>query len=173
MFYVSAVHDGQSKSNKIGIIDTNDGIEEIWTNKDLVKVIENKVAYVYGVSVFNHIAECIPIKMNTRLSQVKLVSLLKKWKEVHNPWTEAPVEAYLASAKIGTKIIVDYYDCTPESRTKFTGRTELVRLDYDTWHYEDTCNTFSGENCDTSRATSHLEVATIYCKPTQILVLDK
>ena len=172
MFYVSAVHDGQSKSNKIVITDTNEGIEESWTNKDWVKVIESKVAYVYGVVVYNHIAECTPIKVNTRLSQLKLVALLKKWREVHNPWTGAPVETYLASAKIGTRIIVDYYDYTPESRTKFTGRTELTRLDYDTWHYEDTCSTFSGENCDTSRATSHLESATIYCKPTQILVLS-
>lgn len=172
MFYVSAVHDGQSKSNKIGITDTNDGIEEIWTNKDLVKVVESKVAYVYGVSIFNHIAECIPIKMNTRLSQVKLVSLLKKWREVHNPWTGAPVEAYLASAKIGTRIVVNYVS-TGSSGQTIKGTTELTRLDYDTWHYEDTDNISSGENCNTSLATHHLEVAALYSKPTQILILDK
>lgn len=158
MFYVSSL-----KDNKIGITDTRDNKEEFYSNKEIVQFVESKVADIYGVSVFNHEADCTVLQTDKSLSSSKLKELLTNWKNLHNPWTGVKVQDYLAEAKVGTIIDVDYIT-TDSSGRPHRGNTVIKKLDYDNWKYEDTNNTASGDIGNSRFAAWTLEVACIYSK---------
>lgn len=165
MFYVSSI-----KNNKIGITDTNDFVEEFYTDSDIVSFIKKDID-IYGTSLYNNKSNSSPIKINQSLSESTLKTLLSEWKKVHNKWTGHKVEDYLASAKIGTKVEVDYsYRGDGDGRVH-NGTTVIKRLDYDNWLFEDTNNTFSGKTGDSRFAAWALEVSCIGSKPKQVTVV--
>lgn len=169
MYYISSYIDDY----KIGVTDTKDDVEEFVTNKDIVKLAEENKIRIYGTSIFNHHADCTVLKMNTSIDKSELVKRLNDWKKVHNPWTGIPVENYLASAKAGTVIEVNYTGVSDDGRRPYTGTTRITKKDYDIWYFEDTSNTFSGDTGDAKFAAWALEVACLYNKPTSINILRR
>lgn len=158
MLYVSNV----IKDNQIEVTDTSTGKTEILSNKAIVKLVENKEADIYGVDVYNHKAECTPLKINQTLDILKLIALINKWRKIHNSWTAKPVEDYLACLKVGTIINVDYHDKDTAGRV-FSGTTTLKKLNYDEWLFTDEENTCSGNKGDSRFAAWALDVSCISC----------
>lgn len=136
MFYVSSVVD---ENYKIGVTDTDDGVENFFTNKELSGIVHDKKIKVYGTSYYNYRVDCTVLKPNQVLSSGKLQALLRKWRAVHNRWNGYPVEDYLAMCRVDSKIIVNYIstDILKQSTTT------LVKLDVDKWRYTDDNNTMS------------------------------
>ena len=160
MFYVSCV----SPSGLIGVTDTNDGVEEFYKNSEIVSIIESKKAKIFGVSVFNHKAEPTALTIDRVLDVYELDNRINAWRKLHNPWTEKPVEYYLAEAQIGTAINVAYRAKVTGGRW-MNGVTRLVRISYDEWYFYDPESTVNKSTGDSSFAASCLEVACIYSKP--------
>ena len=158
MFYVSKV----LNKDKIGVVDTDDGIEEFFDNKSLVKIIKEKGIEIYGAYCYNNIAECEPLVINQTLDVAKLRSLLDNWKNIHNQWSGYPVENYLASAKVGTVIVVDYKYYGDGTKRWHDSTTYLKKLGIDKWHYKDVENSFDGKEGDSRFAAWALEVSCIY-----------
>lgn len=170
MFYVSSVID---KDRKIGVTDTRDGVEEFYTDAQIVKFLKEDKVDIYGTSYYNYKANCTALKINQTLNESKLKSLISEWGRVHNRWTGYPVEDYLASAKIGTKIIVDYVITAEESRRKISATTVLERLNYDEWYYQDEASTFSGSKGNSRFAARTLESCCLYSKPKSITIISR
>lgn len=166
MFYVSSIN-----GDKIGVTDTSDSVEEFYTDAQIAKFLKGKVVDIYGTSYYNYKANCTVLEINKVITSEKLKSLLADWRKVHNQWTGHQVEDYLASAKIGTKIIVEYVYTGDGDRKQHRGTTVIKKLSYDEWCYEDTDNTMSGKTGDSRFAAWCLEVACIYSKMTGITVL--
>lgn len=166
MFYVSSI-DGE----KIGVTDTRDGKEEFYTDSQIAKFLKDKVADIYGTDYYNHKANCTVIEINKTITSTKLKSLIANWREVHNRWTGHPVEDYLASAKIGTKVIVEYIYTGDGDRRPSRGTTVIEKLSYDEWLYKDEDNTMSGKTGDSRFAAWCLEVACIYGRPLSISIV--
>lgn len=153
MFYVSSVLD---EDYKIGVTDTDDGVENFFTNKELSRIVHDKKIKVYGTSYYNYRVDCTVLKPNQVLSSSKLQTLLRKWRAVHNRWNGYPVEDYLAMCRVGSKIIVDY--SYPVNGALKQGITTLVKLDTDKWKYTDTNNTFSDTIADSVFASWCLDI---------------
>lgn len=166
MYYVSSVVD---KDRKIGVTDTKDGVEEFYTDAQIAKFLQDKVVDIYGTSYYNYKANCTALEINKTLSSTKLKNLLAEWKKLHNQWTGHPVEDYLAEAKIGTVIEVDYYSKDTTGKTH-RGTTTLKKLSYDEWKYEDKNNVASGRVDDSRFAAWALEVSCVYSKPKNIVI---
>jgi hypothetical protein len=164
MLYVSS-----KRGNKFGVTDTDDDVEEFYTDREIAKLLESKKVYIYGTSYYNYQANCTPLRVPIRLELSKLKELLKKWGEVHNPWNGHPVEDYLAQAVIGTIIDVKYYDIGSNGET-FTGRTLVRKLTYDRFEFEDANCIDSGTVGDARYAASCLERACIYSRMSQIKI---
>lgn len=168
MFYVSSVID---KDRKIGVTDTKDGVEEFYTDAQVAKfLVEDKID-IYGTSYYNYKANCTALKINQILSVSKLTDLVNKWKKVHNQWTGYPVEDYLAEAKIGTTIRVDYfYHADGDGRTH-NGTTVIKKLNYDEWSYVDDNNCASGGKGSNRFAGWCLEVSCVYSSRFNISIM--
>ena len=163
MFYISS-----QKGDKYGVTDTNDGVEEFYSTKELAKLYEsNKNLVIYGTSYYNHDMECTVLELGKVLSVGELKGRIKKWREVHNQWSGYPVRDYLAEAVVGTVIYVDYVTET-SSGTLMSGRTKLHKTGVDTWKYDDSSSSFDGVVYDTNRACGFLEVATVYSRVKKI-----
>ena len=161
MFYVSSI-----KGDKIGVTDTADGVEEFYTDSQIVQFLESKVD-IYGTSYYNHKANCSVIKINQNLNVDLLRTLLSSWKKLHNQWEGHKVEDLLASSKVGTRITVQYIvQCS--NGTKERGQTVLTRVDNDYWDFKDTSNVMSGKFGDSRFAAQALEIACIYSTPLRI-----
>lgn len=153
MYYISS-----KKDNRFGVTDTKDNVEELYREDEIAYFIRDKGLSIEGAYVFNHKADCTVLHPFKCLSKTVLLSLLKAWKELHNPWTGYPVQWYLAEAEVGTRITVDYHD------KSYKGRSELVKLSIDEWKFIDTGNTASGDIGNHAFAAWALEVACIYNK---------
>ena len=170
MFYVSSVID---KDKKIGITDTKDGVEEFYTDAQIAKLINENKIDIYGTSYYNYKANCTALEINKKLSESQLKLLISEWGRLHNQWTGHVVEDYLASAKIGTKIFVDYVITAEESRRKISATAVLERLNYDEWYYQDEANTFSGSKGSSRFAAGTLESCCLYSKPKSITIMSR
>ena len=159
MFYVSSVVD---ENTKIGVTDTEDGVEDFFTNKELTKIVKDDKINVYGASYFNYKVTCTVLKPNKTLNSSELKLRLENWKKVHNQWTGEPVENYLAEAKIGTTINVIYSFVGDGDRRQHTCETVLKKIGDDKWSYVDDTNTMSGKVGDSKFAAWALEVSCIY-----------
>lgn len=160
MFYISSFVD----DNKIGVTDTRDWVEEFVTNKDIVKLVEGKKADIYGVDVFNHKANCTPLTVDIQLKKSELLDRLRTWKEVHNKWNARPVEDYLACAKIGTRIEIDYVVTADADGRKSNAHASLEKKSWELWIHEDTHSTFSGRSDDSRYAAWVLDVTCLGCR---------
>lgn len=165
MFYVSSIVD---ENTKIGVTDTEDGVEDFFTNKELAKIVKEDKINVYGASYYNYEVECTVLTPNITLLSSKLKELLDAWRKFHNPWTGHPVEDYLACAKIGTKIVVDYSYVGDGDRRQHNCSTILKKIGDDKWSYKDDENTMSGKVDDSRFAAWALEVSCIYSRPKRI-----
>lgn len=56
MFFVSSI-----KGNRIGITDSDDMVEEFFSESDVVRFVEKDKLNIYGLTVYNHKAECKPM----------------------------------------------------------------------------------------------------------------
>lgn len=168
MFFVSDKIEEPTGRIKIGITDSYDSVQEYYTNSEVVSLVKKKNINIYGVSIFNNEATCNVIGIDVTLKKNVLKELLDNWKKVHNPWNGVPVEDYLASAKVGTVVTVDYTYIGDDGGGRHNGLTKITKIDTDSWKYEDTENCFSGEVGNSRRAASNLEVAYIYSRPTRI-----
>lgn len=164
MFYVSSI-DG----HRIGVTDTRDRIEEIYRNDEVEYFITEKGLKIEGAYVYNHRAECTVINPFKKLNKTRLIELLDAWRKVHNPWTGYPVQWYLAEAEIGTTISVEY-SSSDNYGHRFTGYTELYKIDSDTWRFVDSGSVDSGNTGGHSFASNCLEIACIYSKPVRISI---
>lgn len=151
MFYVSSI-----KGDKIGVTDTSDNIEEFYSDSQIVDIINKGKVKIYGTNYYNYKSNSKPIKINQSISEYDLKKL---YENPNNPWCNRDIENYLASAKIGTEIVVDYVYVGDGDRRHHSAETRLKRIDYDNWYFEDTENTFSGRNGDSRFAQLALEVA--------------
>ena len=161
MFYVSSIVD---LDKKIGITDTRDGVEEFYTDSQIYDFMTKGIVDIYGTSPFNHRANCTVLEIDKTITISRLNNLLSEWGRIHNQWHGHPVEDYLASAKIGTKITVNYTYVGDGGRRSHRGITRLTKLNYDEWYYDDTDNISSGENGDNRFAAHCLEVACLYSR---------
>ena len=168
MFYVSSVVD---ENTKIGVTDTEDGVEDFFTNKELTKIVKENKINVYGASYYNYKVTCTILKPNQDIDSSELRRRLDDWKKVHNQWTGEPVENYLAEARIGTLIIVDYSYTGDGDRRQHTCSTMLKKIEDDKWLYKDDSNTMSGNVGDSKFAAWALEVACIHGRPRRIGVI--
>lgn len=73
-----------------------------------------------------------------------LLSVLKQWKELHNPSTDRLVGSYLDLAPIGTKIVINYYGFGDGTRQRFDSVSTITRLEDGNWLYKEELNTFDG-----------------------------
>lgn len=172
MFFVSDEIKEPTGRTKIGITDSYDSVQEYYTNSEIVSFVEEKKINIYGVSIFNHKATCNIMNTGVTLKKSVLRELLDNWKKVHNPWNGVPVEDYLASAKVGTVVTIDYSYTGDGDGRRHSGLTKTTKIDTDLWEYEDTENCFSGEVGNSRRAAANLEVAYIYSRPTRIDVYN-
>ena len=166
MFYISSV-----KDNKIGITDTKDNIEEFYTNDQVCDFLKNKKIDIYGTSYYNYMCNPTPLVINQTLKESRLRELVFNWKKLHNAWEGHKVEDYLACAKVGTKIIVDYSYIGDGDRRSHTGTSIIKKLRYDEWYFEDKNNTSSGERGSSRFAAWVLEVACVYSNPKSFTIL--
>ena len=171
MFFVSDEIKEPSGLTRIGITDSYDSVQEYYKNSEIVSIVRKGIN-IYGVSIYNDKATCSIIGVGRTLQKSVLKELLDNWKKVHNKWSGIPVEDYLASAKVGTVITVDYVITSDGDRRKHSGFTKISKIGDDLWKYEDEDNTFSGEIKDSRFAAWCLEVAYIYSKPTRIDVYN-
>lgn len=165
MFYVSSI-----KGDKIGITDTKDGIEEFYSNRQVVAFHEQNKLEICGARFWNHEADCTPLVLNQTLKVSELEKRLNEWRKLHNYWTEAPVRDYLACAKIGTEIIVNYTYVGDGDRRRHSATSKLKRFSYDEWRFLDTSSGFSGEVGSTDWITAMIEISCIYSTPTSIQI---
>lgn len=159
MFYVSSIVD---LDKKIGITDTDDGVEEFYTDAQIYEFMDKGLVDIYGTSPYNYKANCTALEIDRTITISRLKNLLDEWGRIHNRWHGHPVEDYLASAKIGTKITVDYTYIGDGDRRRHRGITRLTKLNYDEWYYDDTDNIASGKKYDSRFAAHCLEVACLY-----------
>lgn len=155
MFFVSRV-----KGNDIYIKDSKDNIEEKVKNRVIVRLMEDKILNIYGVSIYNHTAECKPISTDIKGSKTELRNLLDDLERVHNKWTLKPIEDYLASLKVGSVVQIEYKDYD-SSGNIFHGTITIKKLDEDLWLYEDKNSTFTGDKGNSRFAADVLDIA--YC----------
>lgn len=165
MFYVSSV---PNEHYKIGVTDTEDGVEDFFSNKELAKIVHEDKINVYGASYYNYEVECTVLTPNITISSSKLKELLDAWRKLHNPWTGHPVEDYLACAKIGTKIVVDYSYVGDGDRRLHNSQSIITKLADEKWKFEDNDNMADGEIGDSKFAAWALEVSCIYSRPKRI-----
>jgi hypothetical protein len=159
MFYVSS-----QNGNLFGVTNTETGIEEFYTDEQIAMMLKSNTADIYGTSYYNYKANCTPLKINIALSKSKLESLIENWRNSHNQWKGHSVEDYLAQAKIGTRIRVDYSYVGDGDRRLHSSSTVIKKDSWDSWHYEDLENTFSGTDGDSRFAAWTLEVACLCSK---------
>lgn len=167
MFYISSVSKPKTISgwnetiyDKVGITDTEDGVEEFFTNAQVVKLEQDKNigtiygCYCYGKSKYEMYAFCTPMTLGQSASGIKFIELADAFKKMHNPWHLYPVRDYLASLKVGTIIIIDYkFVGDGDHRThRCTGLFRKTGID--TWDYEDDNSGWAGKGY-TAEKTSH------------------
>lgn len=159
MLYVADIN---NIDMKIGVADTDDGVVQYCTNKELTRLVHDMKMTIYGTSYYNHEVECTPLVLNQDFQVSKLRSLVDKWRTIHNRWNGLPVSDYLASVKVGTRFIVNgrYKGSDGIYRNE---RQSLWKVDVDTWTVKD--NEILGginENCSSYEATSYLETVSVY-----------
>jgi len=153
---------GTTLYNKIGITDTEDGKEEFYTNNEVLKFIKEKNiniygTYCYGVNKYRMFVFATPMEFDVKVSESKLKALFKTNKERHNPWSLYPIEDYLASLGVATKIIIFYSYVGDGDRRRHSSRAEFVKRDIDSWYYEDKDNAFSGDIVDSRGAANFMD----------------
>lgn len=164
MLYVSDVKEVGLKKI-VSVTDTDDNVVESIESKKLAEMIENdKDLHVYGASYWNHDVECTVLTPNTRCNSDRLRSLIDKWRNVHNQWSGAHVEDYLACIEVGVVIEVQWETRTSSGSTA-KGVSVLQKSGIDEWRYKDTSNVASGSIFNSCMAAWALEVACIYAKP--------
>jgi hypothetical protein len=156
MFYISS-----QKGDKFGVTNTDTNEEIFYTDSQIARILEQKQVHIYGTNYYNYKANCTPISLNVKLSKSELEKLLKNWKSVHNQWSGRPVADYLAQARIGTKIEVDYSYTGDGDRSMHNGVTIIGKLSLDQWKWDDTDSIFAGAVGDSIYAARALEIACI------------
>ncbi len=163
MFFVSKVN-----GNDIYIKDSKDNVEEKVKNRIIVRLMEKKILNIYGVSIYNHTAECKSISVNIDGNKMELRNLLDDLKRVHNKWTLKPIEDYLASLKVGSVVQIEY-EGYGSSGNIFYSTTTIKKLDEDLWLYNDEASTFTGNKGDSRFAAYMLDIA--YCSAVSAKVI--
>lgn len=153
MFYVSSI-----KGSKIGVTDTSDGIEEFFSDKQVVDMLKNKIN-IFGTSLWNNSSNAKILDIDQVGSVGVLKSMIAKVRKTHNNWTLRDLANYLASLQKGTVIRIEYL-YTGSYGESISSKTTLQRLDYDNWLYEDEESTFSGMKGDSDFAAWAVDVAT-------------
>lgn len=137
MFYVSS-----KRNDEYGVTDTLDNIEVFCKEAELRRL--SKEYRIYGVSV--GVIDIVEkgISPNNELSEIvpELKEAVRKWKEIHNPWTEKEVEKVLDKLP-ACRIIIDYVTHTEETHTPIKGRTVITKNQYNLYHFFDPDNTFN------------------------------
>ena len=166
MFYLSSIN-----GSKHGITDTVDDIEELYTGREIAKFVERDKITIYGVVIYNHTVDNATILVpNISIEKAELIKRIDNWRKVHNKWTGLPVSDYLACAKIGTIITVDYISYTDEGHYPIKGTTVIIKKEEDTWIFNDINNTFNGKEGNSEFAAWALEVSCIYSKPKNLVI---
>lgn len=171
MFFVSDEVKEVTGEVKIGVTDSYDSVKEYYTNREIVSFVRKKKINIYGVSIYNDYATCTEITLNTSIEKSKLVKLLEEYKKVHNNWNKLPIDDYLASAVVGTKIVISYKNRGSDGHI-YKGETKVEKVGVDKWKYIDDNNTFSGEIGDSRFASWALEVAYIFATPVSIRITE-
>lgn len=146
MYYISSQH-----GDNFGVTDTSDGVEEILTDRDIVKLLENKV-HIYGTSLYNHKSNSTVLKLDIDISKSELSKLISAAWKLHNPWTMHPIEDYLACVKVGSFIKV--HNSEDDTYPLFE------KIGIDTWCLTDSDNTISDTPLPSCRID---EVLFYYC----------
>ena len=145
MLFVSKVVD-----NSVYVTDTKDNVEERVTVQDIC-LLYKKCIKVIGTEVFdNKVQRVTQIKVGVPLSSNKLIERIKAYAKLHNPWEGLKVTEYLATARIGTVITIEYSYIGDGDRRRHCGTSVITRKDWDSWLFEDSESAFSGRTVDTS-----------------------
>lgn len=153
MFYVAKLDGG-----RIGVADTEDGVVDWFSDKELFTLIKKHNLNIYGTSIYNYKCNPTALSINNTLKLDKLTELVNAWSKLHNQWSGYVVEDYLASAKVGTVITVDYV-YTGSGGERHQGNTELSRVGDDAWLYKDDSNLLNGKTLNSRKAAWALDVA--------------
>lgn len=149
MFYVS----GGSADSIIEITDSDDGVVDKFTNKELVNFVAKHKVKIYGLNIYNHTASIIPVVFGNKLKS-DFMYLVNNNKKINNPWTVFPVETFMSSFNIGTKITIEFED---DIRGRlYYGSAILVRKSYDDWLVRDKDFILDNTLISTDKATIHL-----------------
>ena len=158
MFYVSSV-----KDNKVYVVDTSDGVEEVFELSKIESLVRSNLVIIHGVLLSDKGIKCRSIKIDQKINYLKLMSLLKAYMQSDSMRCQVELSDYLASAKVGTKIFIQYlvnsttYDLT------------LVKESYDNWMCQNTYKNIIAR-IDMNSVMSNLHFACKQAKFSQVIV---
>lgn len=153
MFYISSIgepfHIAEWRDttlyNRIGITDSDDGVEEFYTNKQVYDFIEKDGIriygqYIYGVHQYKMFVFPFPIKkLNVKCESSILKELFDKNRKQHNGFQIPLIAAYLVSLVKGTEIYLSWSDRMDGTGQVANLHISLVKLDTDLWQCGGDC----------------------------------
>ena len=75
MFYLSSIN-----GSKYGITDTVDGIEELYTGREIAKFVERDKITIYGVVIYNHTVDNATILVpNISIEKAELIKRIDNY----------------------------------------------------------------------------------------------
>lgn len=166
MYFVSSI-----KDDLIGVTDTKDWKEDFVSKSLVARMYLMKGIKVIGTEIFDkEVKRVTQIKVGVALSSNRLNEVLKDYRNRHNPWEALKVTEYLATARVGTVITIDYTFIGDGDRRKHYETSIITRKDWDSWLFEDTSSEFNGIMIDTESILDYLEISTMYSTPTKISI---
>lgn len=156
MFYIS-----NKKENTWGVTCTDNDITKFFTEQELLLLVNRDGMKIYGLEVYDNKVTCTKLRPLESGSESELRKRLNSWRELHNPWTERPVENYLAMLPVNTIVRVDYTDYR-EAHT-YHSRMRIMKHGVDTWSAHDDNNImYNNRTGDSQFALKCLESSYIY-----------
>lgn len=140
MLYVSTIKD----KSHIGVTDTDDNIEEFYSNSDLVHFYKDLKLMIYGCYVYNNVAELTELTINRQLEKSALLGLVNILKTANNPWNMYPLRDYMACLKVGTCFTIMFIDRTSSGIT-ISNKAIFTKVGLDNWKFE--CNYHIDDGC--------------------------
>lgn len=129
MLYIST-----KKINKIGVTDTDDMVEELYTKAELRRIISNKAITnnIFGLRGTLDKPEYYPITIDKPINKKEFICLISEYKNSKNDFDQRRLADLFASAVVGSVLQIDWKGAASNGIKQH--KLVLKKIDYDRWN---------------------------------------
>lgn len=129
----------------IGVTDTEDGVTDYYSEDVLLNLLNGRKFYceIYGILPFADELWLNVLTLNKDITANELKHRILNWRKTLSPESRLLVKYYLLEAKIETAITIAV-DKVGDNGQRFKYGVRYVKVDEDTWEYNNTLFTSEG-----------------------------